>query len=290
MDYQRIAIGTAQLGADYGIAFKSKKMSAQEFKLIMNTAKNAKIDSIDTAIAYGDAQNVLGEIGVNDWFITTKLPPVPNKITSIETWYNEAIESSLEELKIFKIDTLLVHDVSGLVGESSNALINLLRSSKLNGVVNKIGVSIYSPNELDEFYVNFKPDIVQCPYNIFDQRISTSGWLEKLTSEGVEIHARSVFLQGLILRKVADLNPYFEPWYSKFDKWEKFCKKLNISKLQAALDFVKNEKRISKIIIGIESNDQLQQVLKAYGSNTNELFLNPCEDLALVNPIMWKIV
>ena len=290
MDFQRIVIGTAQLGADYGIAFKSKKMSSQEFKLIMNTAKNAKIDSIDTAIAYGDAQNVLGEIGVNDWAITTKLPPVPKKTSSIETWYNDAIESSLEELKISKIDALLVHDVNELSGESSNALINLLHGSKSNGVVNKIGVSIYSPNDLDEFYVNFKPDIVQCPYNIFDQRISTSGWLEKLTSEGVEIHARSVFLQGLILRNVTELNPYFEPWYSKFDKWEKFCRKLNISKLQAALDFVKNEKKISKIIIGIESNDQLQQVLKAYGANTKELFLNPCEDLALVNPLMWKIL
>ncbi|MDC1182319.1 aldo/keto reductase [Planktomarina temperata] len=290
MDFQRIAIGTAQLGADYGIAFKSKKMSSQEFKLIMDSAKNANINSIDTAIAYGDAQNVLGQIGVTDWSITTKLPPVPNKITTIETWYNEAVETSLKELKISKIDTLLVHDVNELSGQSSNALINLLHRSKSNGVVNKIGVSIYSPTDLDKFYKSFKPDIVQCPYNIFDQRIYTSGWLEKLTSEGVEIHARSVFLQGLILRKVTELHPYFEPWYSKFHNWEKFCRKLDISKLQAALDFVKNEKRISKIIIGIESNDQLQQVLKAYGIDNKEIFLNPCEDLALVNPLMWKII
>lgn len=289
MDCQRLVLGTAQLGADYGIAYTSKKITSQEFQSIMGTARDAGVNGIDTAMAYGDSQKVLGEIGVDEWSITTKLPPVPDDITSIDKWYGDAIESSLTELRVRKINTLLIHDVKELSGKFGSALIELLRGSKIRGDVVNIGVSIYAPQELDEFYHNFRPDIVQCPYNIFDQRIFTSGWLRKLTIDNVEVHARSVFLQGVILRGISELNSYFDPWYSDFEKWEIFCRNYSVSKLQAALGFVKAEKRINRIIVGIESCNQLQQILEAYRADTREIFVGPCEDIALVNPLMWKI-
>ena len=289
MDCQRLVLGTAQLGADYGIAYTSKKITSQEFQSIMGTARDAGVNSIDTAMAYGDSQKVLGEIGVDEWSITTKLPPVPDDITSIDKWYGDAIESSLTELRVRKINTLLIHHVKELSGKFGSALIELLRGSKIRGDVVNIGVSIYAPQELDEFYHKFRPDIVQCPYNIFDQRIFTSGWLQKLTIDNVEVHARSVFLQGVILRGISELNSYFDPWISDFEKWEIFCRKYSVSKLQAALGFVKAEERINKIIVGIESCNQLQQILEAYRADTREIFVGPCEDVALVNPLMWKI-
>ena len=92
-----------------------------------------------------------------------------------------------------------------------------------------------------------------------------------------------------ILVSNALMNTYFDPWYSNFKQWESFCRDYNISKLQAALGFVKAENRISKIIIGIESCKQLKQILEAYLTNTRENFVGPCEDRALVNPLMWKI-
>jgi len=289
MNCERLVLGTAQLGADYGIAYKSKKISSEEFQSIMVTARDAGVNSIDTAMAYGDSQKVLGEIGVNEWSITTKLPSVPDDITSIDKWYSEAISSSLQDLRIDKINTLLIHDVKELTGRFGSALMQLLHDSKIKGDVKNIGVSIYAPQEIEDFYHNFRPDIIQCPYNIFDQRISTTGWLEKLTADNVEVHARSVFLQGIILRELSELNTYFDPWYSNFKQWESFCRDYNISKLQAALGFVKAENRISKIIIGIESCKQLKQILEAYLTNTRENFVGPCEDRALVNPLMWKI-
>ena len=290
MDCQRLVLGTAQLGADYGIAYTSKKITSQEFQSIMGAARDAGVNSIDTAMAYGDSQKVLGEIGVDKWSITTKLPSVPDDITSIDKWYSQAIASSLLELRVPKIKTLLIHDVKELSGRFGSALIKLLRGSKIKGDVINIGVSIYAPQELDAFYHNFRPDIVQCPYNIFDQRISTSGWLQKLTADNVEVHARSVFLQGVILREITELNSYFDPWYSNFENWENFCRRNSFSKLQAALGFVKAEKRIKKIIVGIENCNQLEQILEAYQANSSEIFVGPCEDKALVNPLMWKIV
>lgn len=290
MDCQRLVLGTAQLGADYGIAYTSKKITSQEFQSIMGAARDAGVNSIDTAMAYGDSQKVLGEIGVDEWSITTKLPSVPDDITSIDKWYSQAIASSLLELRVPKINTLLIHDVKELSGRFGNALIKLLRGSKIKEEVINIGVSIYAPQDLDAFYHNFRPDIVQCPYNIFDQRISTTGWLQKLTADNVEVHARSVFLQGVILREVTELNAYFDPWYNNFENWESFCRRYTFSKLQAALAFVKAEKRIKKIIVGIEDCNQLVQILEAYQANSSEIFVGPCEDEALVNPLMWKIV
>ena len=290
MDCRRLVLGSAQLGSDYGIAYKSKKITSVEFQSIMATARDAGVNSIDTAMAYGDSQKVLGEIGVDEWSITTKLPSVPDDITSIDKWYGEVIASSMKELRVRKINTLLIHDVKELSGRFSSALIGLLRGSKAKGDVTNIGVSIYVPEELDLFYHNFRPDIVQCPFNIFDQRICTSGWLQKLTSDNIEVHARSVFLQGIILREITELNSYFEPWHGDFKKWENFCRKNSISKLQAALGFVKAEGRINKIIVGIEGCNQLEQILEAYQANSPEIFEGPCEDKALLNPLMWKIV
>ena len=291
MDCRRLVLGSAQLGSDYGIAHKSKKITSKDFQSIMATAREAGVNSIDTAMAYGDSQKVLGKIGIDEWSITTKLPSVPDDITSIDKWYGEAIASSLNELKVQKINTLLIHDIKELSGKFGNELIRLLRGSKTKGDVINIGVSIYVPQVLDAFYSHFRPDIVQCPYNIFDQRICTSGWLKKLTDENVEVHARSVFLQGIILREITELNSYFEPWYGNFKKWESFCKNNSISKLQAAIDFVKEERKISKIIVGIECCNQLEQILEAYKADDSpEIFLGPCQDKALLNPTMWKIV
>ncbi|MDA9282308.1 aldo/keto reductase [Pseudomonadales bacterium] len=290
MDCQRLVLGTAQLGADYGIAYTSKKITSQEFQSIMCAARDAGVHSIDTAMAYGDSQKILGEIGVDEWSITTKLPSIPDEITSIEKWYSDAIASSLSELRLRKINTLLIHDVRELSGRFGSSLIKLLRGSKIKGDVLNIGVSIYAPHELDAFYHNFQPDIVQCPYNVFDQRIFTSGWLQKLSADKVELHARSVFLQGVILRGITELSSYFDPWYSNFESWENFCRRNSVSKLQAALEFVKAEKRIDKIIVGIESRSQLEQIFEAYRADSGEIFVGPCEDVALVNPLMWEII
>lgn len=289
MDYGRLVLGTAQLGADYGIAYQSKQITPQEFQSIMSVARNVGVKGIDTAIAYGDSQKILGEIGVDEWAITTKLPSVPKYITSLEKWYSDSIASSLKELRIRKIDTLLIHDVKELYGEFGSELIGLLQDSKTKGDVINVGVSIYSPQELEAFYGDFQPDIIQCPYNIFDQRILTSGWLQRLNADNVEVHARSVFLQGVVLKPIAALSPYFYPWHQNFERWENFCRRNNISKLQAALGFVKAENRINKIVVGIEGRTQLEQIFEAYRASSKQIFLDPCEDEALVNPLMWKI-
>ena len=289
MDRSKLSIGTAQLGSNYGIAFSGEKITTEEFSKIMVVAKNHGISSLDTAIGYGDSQTILGNIGVKNWSVTTKLPPIPARIDNLEVWYQEAIQSLFSELQVSSIETLLLHNAGDLVGTHGPHLSLLLLESRRSGLVKNIGVSIYEPEELSRFYNEFQPDVVQCPFNIFDQRILNSGWLRRLKDDGVEIHARSVFLQGIILRDPAELHSYFSPWGKDFLTWSNFCEAEGVTKLEAALYFVKCEAKIDKIIVGIEGLDQFEEVLKAYDKNFLEVFQGSCEDKGLVNPLMWRI-
>jgi len=289
MNRSKLSIGTAQLGSNYGIAFSGKKITTEEFSKIMVVAKNNGISSLDTAIGYGDSQTILGNIGVKNWSVTTKLPSIPARIDNLEVWYQEAIQSLFSELQVSSIETLLLHNAGDLVGTHGPHLSLLLLESRRSGLVKNIGVSIYEPEELSRFYNEFQPDVVQCPFNIFDQRILNSGWLRRLKDDGVEIHARSVFLQGIILRDPTELHSYFSPWGKDFLKWSNFCEAEGVTKLEAALYFVKCEAKIDKIIVGIEGLDQFEEVLKAYDKNFLEVFQGSCEDKGLVNPLMWRI-
>ena len=289
MDRSKLSIGTAQLGANYGIAFSGEKITTEEFSQIMVVAKNHGISSLDTAISYGDSQTILGNIGVKNWSVTTKLPPIPARIDNLEVWYQEAIQSLFSELQVSSIETLLLHNAGDLVSTHGTHLRLLLLESRHSGLVKNIGVSIYEPEELSHFYDEFKPDVVQCPFNVFDQRILTSGWLTRLNDDGVELQARSVFLQGVLLSKLDNLPPYFSPWMKDFLKWEDFCKAECVTKLEAAIDCVKSEKRIDKIIVGVEGLMQFNEIIKAYDKNLVKQFSGLCEDRGLVNPFNWRV-
>ena len=185
---------------------------------------------------------------------------------------------------------LLIHYINDLLGKFSNDLIDFLQKIKLNNTVKKIGVSIYEPEEINSFHSFFTPDIIQCPYNIFDQRISSSGWLDKLATKKVEVHARSIFLQGVLLKDFAELDSYFFKWEDAFLKFENHCKQSKVSKLEAAIAFVKEEKKIKKILVGVESIKQFKEIIDAYKKPINSKFVGSCEDINLVNPLSWNIL
>ena len=221
----KLVLGTAQLGEDYGIAFPGKKITKSAFTTILNIAKNNNIFNIDTAVAYGDSLTILGEISVDEMLVISKLPKMPEDFAKkdINSWLNTTFEKMLRDLRLKNIHTLLIHNSADLTGKFSSELINFLHKIKLNNLVKKVGVSIYEPEEIGTFYNFFKPDVIQCPYNIFDQRILRSGWLDKLVANKVEVHARSIFLQGVLLKNFLELDSYFSKWEDKFIKFENYC-------------------------------------------------------------------
>ena len=154
----------------------------------------------------------------------------------------------------------------------------------------KIGVSIYDPSILTQLTKNMDLDIVQAPLNIFDRRIVDSGWLEKLKSQDIEVVARSVFLQGLLLMESEDRPAFFRKWKKNFDLYDKWLIKNSISRVEACLQFVFSFSEIDRIIIGIDGTSQLVEISSFF----KPIYLDCPKNLSsndqqLIDPNNWKI-
>lgn len=284
----KIALGSVQFGIPYGISNKYGIVSIEEIKSIIRLAKSEGINTIDTAIQYGDSEQCLGEIGVDDFQVVTKLPPLPGGNIEIVKWVQNEVENSLKRLKIDQLWGLLLHRPEDLIDTNGSKLYSAIQKLKASGLTRKFGISIYNPKELDKLYNLFKLDIVQAPFNILDQRLQTSGWLEKLANDNVEIHSRSVFLQGLLLMEKGTRPKYFDKWNNLWSVWHEWLIDRELSPLKACLQFVMKYKEISKVIVGVESIAQLQEIMDVFNSKGIDPLLNiQCQDLDLINPTCW---
>lgn len=290
--YSKIALGSAQWGLPYGISNKQGITKKDELKKILNIAYNSRISLIDTALAYGDAEKNLGELNLKNFKIITKIKKFDNKsITkSNQIDLENQLKISLENLKLEKIHGLLFHSGEDLLKDNGNLLIEKMIEFKEKGLVEKIGFSIYQSSNLNMILKNFKPDIIQLPINIFDQKLYLDGTLKCLKEDQIEIHARSIFLQGLLLMDNENIPPYFEPWRNNIKKFHQFCLNNNMSKLEAALNFIFQIKYIDKFIIGFNDSSQLKECLEINEMQKKINFKNlSVNDLNFINPMNWKL-
>ena len=281
---EKLGIGTAQFGQRYGISNKFGKVSQSEAENILYLAKLNSIDIIDTAISY-NSESCLGNIGVKEYKVVTKLPPVPNGIKNVCEWIDVQIKSSLKRLRVNSVYGLLLHNSEDY---KNSEIREKFKSLKADKIIHKIGVSIYSPNELNNLSCENEIDIVQAPINLVDQRLVDSGWLKKLNSYGVEVHARSVFMQGLLLMPKKLIPQSFMAWSSLWNKWHDWLNRENITAIEACLLYVFSLPYVNRVIIGFEAANQLKQIVESLKSSLNISYLdisNSEEDL--VNPSMW---
>ena len=284
----RIAIGTVQFGLSYGVANRTGQVSQYDAADILAAARAVGVDTLDTAVGYGQSETVLGQIGVTGWKVVTKLPSW-NSSVPIARWVENEFNASLRRLGTDRLFGLMLHATSDLKASQGAEIFAALEALKASGAVYKIGYSIYSPHELDEFFVTYHPDIVQAPFNVFDQRLATSGWLRRLAEDGVEVHVRSAFLQGLLLMDAAARPAKFARWSERFENWDRWCGQQEGGRIQAALAVPLRHEQISRIVVGVDSLAHFKQVASAMrlvGSSPSlEL---ACEDENLINPSQWN--
>ncbi len=284
----KLALGTVQFGLDYGIANKQGQVLYGEAQSILGHARASGMEMLDTAIAYGDSERRLGEIGISDWRVVSKLPAVPEACSDVSQWVADALRSSLQRLKIKSLYGLLLHRPQQLLEQDGDRLHQVLQQLKRDGLVGKIGISIYEPAELDALCSRYQFDIVQAPFNIMDRRLIDSGWLPRLTERGIEFHARSVFLQGLLLMTPSDRPKKFNRWASLWSNLEKWLTYSKLTPLQACLRYALSYSEITKVIIGVDSLKQLKEVLQAIAGPMPQV---PRElqthDIDLLNPARW---
>ena len=288
----RIAIGTVQFGLDYGVANRHGQVGLTEAKKILKMADEKGIDTLDTSISYGVSEQSLGEVGVGKYKVVTKLPPIPPSIKDVNAWAYDQMQSSLTRLNLKTAYGLLVHDTSQLFGVNGAKLAQAMVSLKNQGLVHKIGVSAYGPDEVASVFQKFQIDIIQVPFNIFDRRMLTSGWLQRLNDAGIEIHARSIFLQGLLLLPLNQIPKKFSQWSPLISFWHEWLSENKTSALETCMHYPLSLPQIDRVIVGVDNNQQLSQIIEAFNPR-NRPFIFPdisCEDELLLNPSNWSIL
>ncbi|MDO8934127.1 MAG: aldo/keto reductase [Rhodocyclaceae bacterium] len=291
LEHSRLALGTVQFGLSYGIANRTGQVSESEAKAMLAVASRSGINLLDTAIAYGSSEVCLGTAGVAGFRIVTKLPSFQQSCSDDEAaeWVRRQVEESLSRLKTDSLYGVLVHQPNQLLGINGKAILGALQNLKSCGVLQKWGVSIYAPAELETLMPMFGPDIVQAPFNLLDRRLHTSGWLRRLRDHGVEVHVRSAFLQGLLLMRGNDISAKFSPWAGLFAKWQDWLKDSNVSALNACIRFPMSFPEIDKVVVGADSAEQLRQIVAAAAAPTVGAFPEiECEDEQLLHPSQWS--
>ncbi|MDF2384374.1 aldo/keto reductase [Nostoc ellipsosporum NOK] len=283
----KLALGTVQFGLDYGVTGNGQ-VSAGEVHRILAEARASGIDTLDTAIAYGTSETVLGAVGVADWNIITKLPPGLSANEDPAAWMSGELAKSFSRLGVERVEGLLLHRPEQLLEANGPALATAMTQARASGLVGQIGVSIYSPDELDRIWPILRPDIVQCPYSLFDRRIETSGWLARLADAGTQVHARSLFLQGLLLAGADTLPAYFARWRPLFVRLRQWTAEQGISQLAACLRFVLGNPAIARGVVGVETATQLREIVEAAEGDLPPLPANlATDDLDLLLPGRW---
>lgn len=285
----KIALGTVQFGLKYGVANTGGRVTEDTAKEILDLAGELGVDTLDTASAYGTSEQVLGRICIDDFKVISKLPPGIDHLEKPANWAKRCLDQSLNNLGAQSLYGLLLHRPLDLLKENGLELFDALVDIKRQGLVEKIGISVYGPDDLGKLAA-FDFDLVQAPMNILDRRLKSSGWLEKLSKNGTEVHIRSAFLQGLLLMPEAQRPDHFNPWRNVLSEYDAWVAGQQITKLQACLGYLNSHPEIDKIVVGVDTPGQLREIASAIRLHTPTVPESiQTDDLNLINPGLWKL-
>jgi len=279
---RRLIIGSANFTQKYGA--DPIKLNYRENKKILNLAKKNGIYEIDTAKTYLKNKDVFLNIDKKFKFSTKIMPD--SKWVSLE-FCQKQLDDHFKNLNTNKIETLLFHDVKILFTKAGIKIFKNLEVLKKKKYFQKIGLSIYDTSCLSYINSNYNFDVVQCPYNILDKRILTTGWYDKLKNQGIETHIRSIFLQGLLVNKLIYKKNYFKKWQKPFFNWFKNLENNNISPIDYCLSDLLNYD-FNKIIIGINNSRNLKEIINFKTIGKNKMINFNISDTKLIDPRNWK--
>ncbi len=288
---ERLALGTVQFGLPYGVANTQGQVSYAQAEAMIGAMRTAGIDTIDTAIAYGEAETVLGRIGLSGFHLVSKVPALCEPALAVDDWVVAQVEASLERLRVPRLGGLMLHAPDDLLGPHGSDLARGLRRVRDAGLVERIGLSVYSPEQLAALVDRLPLEILQIPANVFDRRFAESGWLDRLTAHGVEVHARSAFLQGLLLMPIERVPSKFAPFLPLINRWHAWLNDQGAGALpvQACLGHVASYTGIARIVVGADSLTQLQDIIAATATAPRRApasLASPAT--SLINPAQWN--
>lgn len=292
----KLALGTVQFGLDYGASNRDGKTAAQEVRRVLELALRSGIDTVDTAHHYGESETVLGDLCelTHCFRVITKTRilhrnPISDADVDI---LDEAFEQSLRRLRRDSVAGLLVHNADDLLAVNGDCLYQWHVSVRNAGKTVKIGVSVYTPEQAIRLLDHYDFDMVQAPLNLMDRRIVTIGLIDRLRARGIEIHVRSAFLQGLFFLPPSEIPESLAQARSFVEAIQQRARDIGVSISALALGFLRRQSQIDRIVIGVNTAEQLATNLQAYATpiEDDQVFDGlGCEDLSVIDPSTWRI-
>lgn len=290
----KLGLGTVQFGMDYGVSNRQGRTPPQEVGRILAYAAEHGVRVLDTAAIYGESEEVLGGL-LPKWHrfdIVTKLPSLLSEDGRFDApAADRMLADSLTRLRQPSVYGLLLHRPNDLLSPAGDEVMAWLLRCREGGLAEKIGVSVYAEDDVDGLSARYPIQLVQAPVNIFDQRLVRSGALRRCRERGAEVHARSVFLQGLLLMESDELPAYFRPYAHQIEGYRRYVRINGLAPLEAALAYVNELEEVDAFVCGVNDCTQLLQLVSAVlGEGRGLDFASfAVNDPALLNPARWQL-
>ena len=274
----KLVLGTVQFGLQYGVN-SAGRPSGDAVRSILAEAARGGISTLDTSSAYGNSEEILGESITPDEHFK-----IVSKYPKGETPVGEMFNSSLTRLKVERLYGYLLHHFE--VFRNNPRVWDEFRALKESGRVQKIGFSLYSPEEL-EFILDRKSpfDLLQVPFNIFDKKFLP--YMKVLHEQGVEIHVRSTFLQGLFFKDREALPEKLQPMKKYLLMLDELSRESGLSISEIALNHNLHNPYIDGVLIGVDNVQQLKTNIEAISDAVVDVDII-VKEKELLNPVNWK--
>jgi aryl-alcohol dehydrogenase-like predicted oxidoreductase len=283
----RIGLGTVQFGIDYGISNAGGQVPDSEVSLILASAHRAGIHVLDTAASYGSAEEAIGRVlqGAQRFRIITKALPLSHGIEEVE----RRARRSLALLGRKPVDAILVHAAQDLAGPDGPRLWSLLQRLRDEGSYERIGISAYVADGPLELAKKYRPDLMQIPLSVLDQRLKRSGALAALKELDVEVHVRSVFLQGLLLMDPQKLPARLAHAEPTLVATRALIGRAGLTPIEAALGFVLGQREVDIALVGVTRAAELSEIVTASAARCAGFDWDACaiEDPVTLTPSLW---
>lgn len=277
-----LALGTVQFGMAYGVANATGQPDLETVRRVLDAARAGGIDLLDTAELYGTAETVLGQAGIAGFGIVSKLGPIDGAAEDLAETLAARLAAILGRLGTDRLHGLLLHRPEVLLGPDGDQVWAALEALTGTGL---LGVSTYTPEETEALIERYPLGLVQLPLAPIDRR--WDGTLARLRARHVEVHTRSALLQGLLAIPAAARPPHFARWQGLLDGWDAWVRDRGLSPAAAALGLVRARQDIDRVVVGVETAAQLDELLAAppLGDDLPEALTT--DDPALLNPALW---
>lgn len=264
-----LCLGTVQFGMDYGVFNTPKKDMEYCIKCIDYATQNG-ITALDTATAYGNAEEVVGNflrkktIERDRLWISTKL--LPNILDDYnEKQYESVILENLKKsLTILGTDYVDVYFLHSSRYAFRPEILESLRCVQKAGLAKHIGVSVYDPEEALACYNNDAVDYIQAPYSIFDHRMKEKGIFNPEIKKKCSVDTRTAFIKGLIRLNENEVPEHLAKARPILKKMDDICKATGFTRIELALGYIKREKEINHLVFGIRDMEQLKEDMLAF--------------------------